>query len=88
MNESIERIGLAGTPDSASLGQLSSRELWRLGWRIVRTLARRCGSRVRVWQTRARDRRLMQRFTERDLRDMGLTRSQARPERVKPFWRS
>ncbi len=88
MNGNMERNGLAATLDTASLGQLSSGELWRLGWRIVRALVQRCGSHLQVWRARARDRRMMQYLSERDLRDIGLTRSQARAEMLKPFWRS
>lgn len=36
---------------------------------------------------RWRDRRLLEDMTERDLRDMGLTRQQVRREVEKPFWR-
>jgi uncharacterized protein YjiS (DUF1127 family) len=58
-----------------------------LGRRIVSALVARGISLVRTWVARGRDRRLMRCFTERDLRDIGLTRAQVHWEIGKPFWR-
>jgi uncharacterized protein YjiS (DUF1127 family) len=42
---------------------------------------------VQVWRSRIRDRADLARMTELDLRDVGLSRSEARYELSKPFWR-
>jgi uncharacterized protein YjiS (DUF1127 family) len=38
------------------------------------------------WQKRAAGRRQLIRLTERDLHDIGISRSQAEAEANKPFW--
>ncbi|HUA56786.1 MAG TPA: DUF1127 domain-containing protein [Candidatus Sulfotelmatobacter sp.] len=45
-------------------------------------------ARLRGWQVRARQRREIAALTERDLRDIGLTRAQLQSELGKPFWRA
>jgi uncharacterized protein YjiS (DUF1127 family) len=48
----------------------------------------RCGLRLAaVWRRRMRDRRRLAVLTDRDLRDIGLSRSDAHWEYRKPFWR-
>ena len=42
---------------------------------------------LRTWQARARDRRALARFSERDLHDIGLSHSSIAEEVNKPFWR-
>lgn len=42
---------------------------------------------VRQWRRRARDRYALLAMSERDLRDIGLTRLEAAREAEKPFWR-
>jgi uncharacterized protein YjiS (DUF1127 family) len=42
--------------------------------------------RILEWQQRAAGRRQLMRLTERDLNDIGISRSQARAEASKPFW--
>jgi uncharacterized protein YjiS (DUF1127 family) len=42
---------------------------------------------LRRWRRRARDRAELALFDERSLRDIGLSRAQARYEITKPFWR-
>jgi len=43
---------------------------------------------VAKWQERRRTRRELARFTERQLKDIGLSRGQAMAEVDKPFWRA
>ena len=47
--------------------------------RLRRTLA--------AWRRRARDRAQLALFSERELRDIGLTSAEAARECAKPFWR-
>ena len=47
----------------------------------------RLGRTLRQWWRRARERRQLARFDDRDLRDIGLTRADAAGELAKPFWR-
>lgn len=44
------------------------------------------GEQLVLWWHRARGRRALARMTDRQLRDIGLTRAQARHESAKPFW--
>ncbi len=41
-----------------------------------------------MWRDRLRDRDQLAAFTERDLRDIGLTRADMLAEVAKPFWRA
>jgi uncharacterized protein YjiS (DUF1127 family) len=50
-----------------------------LGAAIART--------IRVWRARIRERREAMELSDRDLRDLGLTRWEVGYERTKPFWR-
>jgi uncharacterized protein YjiS (DUF1127 family) len=43
--------------------------------------------RVMVWRERSRSRAMLARLNERDIRDLGLTRTDAWAEINKPFWR-
>jgi uncharacterized protein YjiS (DUF1127 family) len=43
-------------------------------------------ARIVEWRNRASGRRQLMRLTERDLRDIGISRTQARAEASKPFW--
>ena len=40
-----------------------------------------------VWRRRIRERRALAEFTDRDLRDIGVTRVDVQNELAKPFWR-
>ena len=40
-----------------------------------------------VWESRARERRYLSEMPDRMLRDLGISRSDARRESEKPFWR-
>ncbi len=40
-----------------------------------------------VWESRARERRYLGEMPDRMLRDLGISRSDARRESEKPFWR-
>jgi uncharacterized protein YjiS (DUF1127 family) len=55
---------------------------------LVRALAGRKGllHRIAEWQRRAAERRELMTLTDRDLRDIRMTRTEARAEANKPFW--
>lgn len=55
------------------------RSLARLPWTLL--------ERLLLWQQRANERTHLERLSERDLKDIGLTRAEARREFEKPFWR-
>ena len=46
-----------------------------------------CLARIVVWSARARERRLLLELDDRSLKDLGLSRADARREAAKPFWR-
>lgn len=52
------------------------------------TPSRSLGRLLLIWQARAADRVRLAGLDERDLRDMGMTRADARREAAKPFWRA
>ena len=43
---------------------------------------------LRLWCERSRERHQLELLTDRELRDLGLTRIDAQQETRKPFWRS
>ncbi|HZD25434.1 MAG TPA: DUF1127 domain-containing protein [Alphaproteobacteria bacterium] len=47
----------------------------------------RLGATLALWRQRARGRSELARLSVRDLRDIGLSTSEARHEAAKPFWR-
>jgi uncharacterized protein YjiS (DUF1127 family) len=47
----------------------------------------RAASLAAEWLSRARERESLAQFTDRDLRDLGLSRLDASQEANKPFWR-
>jgi uncharacterized protein YjiS (DUF1127 family) len=76
--------------NSAALGLRRDRLVWGPSWHH-RGLMRLGGSVVRVvwaWTERSRQRRALAKLDDRLLRDIGLTRDQARRECANPFWRS
>jgi uncharacterized protein YjiS (DUF1127 family) len=46
------------------------------------------GEKLHVWRDRERQRRELAQWTERDLHDIGLSRSDVVYEAEKPFWRA
>ena len=44
--------------------------------------------RLQVWHERSAGRSELRKLTERDLRDIGITRSEAEAEAGKPFWQA
>ena len=40
------------------------------------------------WRQRARGRMMLSQLSDRDLRDIGITRAEAAHESAKPFWRA
>jgi uncharacterized protein YjiS (DUF1127 family) len=63
---------------------MNERALW-----LARTafLFRRAFATLRTWEERARARRELSHWTERQLRDIGASRSSIAEEVTKPFWR-
>jgi uncharacterized protein YjiS (DUF1127 family) len=51
------------------------------------TLAQRLGDAVRTWQTRARERHQLAKFTAFDLKDIGMTEADRSMQLAAPFWR-
>jgi len=51
------------------------------------TLARSIARTLRLWRSRARERRVFPVLDDRDLNDMGLSRWDVERELAKPFWR-
>ena len=43
---------------------------------------------VQLWRSRAAERRLLTMLSERDLKDIGVSRAEAQVEAEKPFWRA
>ncbi len=54
----------------------------------VLDLVEAAARRLEVWRRRARGRRSLARMGERELRDLALSRSDARLKAGKPFWRA
>ncbi len=54
----------------------------------VLDLVEAAARRLELWRRRARGRRALARLSERELRDLALSRSDARLEIAKPFWRA
>jgi uncharacterized protein YjiS (DUF1127 family) len=77
---SFTMISVVREPVAARLDQRAQAGIsGRLIARIARTIV--------VWRRRARDRAQLARFSERELRDIGLTPAEAAWECAKPFWR-
>jgi uncharacterized protein YjiS (DUF1127 family) len=47
----------------------------------------RLQAQLRLWRRRVRERRALAEFTDRDLRDLCLSRVDVQRELAKPFWR-
>ena len=47
----------------------------------------RLGAQLRLWRRRARERQQLAQLSERDLRDIGMSRGTVYAELQKPFWR-
>jgi uncharacterized protein YjiS (DUF1127 family) len=68
--------------------------LWRDGVPVVAQAAwyrrglSRCGEVWRLWRRRVAEREQIARFTDRDLRDAGLTRGDVYRELAVPFWQA
>ena len=52
----------------------------------VSRIARNAVERVKLWHSRARERQVLAELDDYMLRDIGLTRSDARMESERPFW--
>jgi uncharacterized protein YjiS (DUF1127 family) len=53
----------------------------------ISRIARFVAERVKLWHSRARERQVLRELDDYMLRDIGLTRSDARMESERPFWR-
>jgi len=88
MNGILERLPCDPLAEQVAARARPGRRLWRIGC----ALAVRGWERVRQWNRRAHERRMLgqlaQRMTEHELRDLGLTRQQLAWECNKPFWRA
>jgi uncharacterized protein YjiS (DUF1127 family) len=57
-------------------------------WRVTLTaLIRAAVAVVRAWRRRARERDFLNRMSDHELKDIGITRADANREVAKPFWR-
>jgi uncharacterized protein YjiS (DUF1127 family) len=64
------------------------REPWlATAWRSLDAALRHAVDVVLTWRERARTRRQLLAFDDRLLKDIGITRLDARSEAEKPFWR-
>jgi uncharacterized protein YjiS (DUF1127 family) len=54
----------------------------------VLSLVRELTSTLHTWRRRSTERDMLTCLTERDLRDMGISRYEAAQEACKPFWRA
>jgi uncharacterized protein YjiS (DUF1127 family) len=55
--------------------------------RALHALLATCRAAGRRWHLRQIERQFLESATDRELRDMGLTRADAQREAAKPFWR-
>jgi uncharacterized protein YjiS (DUF1127 family) len=74
--------------DPAALQARSAADLWTMWLRVGRALLLRAAPPLTVWRQRAWERRMLAHMTERDLKDIGLTRQHAAWEINKPFWKA
>lgn len=58
------------------------------GAALARRWLNRVGELLLIWAERSHQRRQLQLLTQRDLRDLNLTRGDVEQEASKPFWRS
>ena len=52
------------------------------------SLAQRLVETLRIWQTRARERHELAKFTAFDLKDIGMTEADRTTQLAKPLWRA
>ncbi len=71
---------------AAAFAARSSHAFARL-WRGTGALAVALFDRLLAWQARARERRWLAAMDDRQLRDLGIDRTDALEEARKPFWR-
>jgi uncharacterized protein YjiS (DUF1127 family) len=79
-------VGAFATPLHGALAD--RQEPWLLRtWRVLNRAIEHAADTVLTWHERARMRRQLLSLDDRLLRDIGLTRLDARSEAEKPFWR-
>ena len=54
---------------------------------LGKPLLQACLVRIAAWSARARERRMLAWLDDRSLKDIGVSRADARREAAKPFWR-
>jgi uncharacterized protein YjiS (DUF1127 family) len=88
MNEALMSFVNDPCTDSAALRARSATELWKMWLRVGWALLLRAAPPLSVWRQRAWERRMLAQMTERDLKDMRMTRHDAELESNKPFWKA
>ena len=73
--------------DRKALHARPAAEVWTLWLEAGRELLSRSTAPVDVWMARSRERRMLARMREPELKDLGLTPQSAKWEVNKPFWR-
>jgi uncharacterized protein YjiS (DUF1127 family) len=64
------------------------RQPYEWGFFRLRLLAATVQYLAAEWRHRARGRTVLAQMSDRDLRDIGITRAEAAHESAKPFWRA
>jgi uncharacterized protein YjiS (DUF1127 family) len=82
----LSTIGAFATPLHGALADRPEPWLLRT-WRTVNQAIEHAADTVLTWQERARTRHQLLMLDDQLLRDIGLTRLDARKEADKPFWR-
>ena len=63
-------------------------KVWHAGWTALQMQVKRLGTLIALWRSRSVARPMLMYMDERDLKDIGITRHDARREWRKPFWQA
>ena len=81
-------VATLAAPLHGALTARPLREPWLASaWRVLDTALQHAVVAIWTWRERMRSRRQLAMLDDRLLRDIGITRLQARSEAEKPFWR-